>query len=270
MLTHAILSPHPPALIPAVGKENLRRFEKTVNALLSTAMGLRENPPDTFIILSPHGEIQANSFTIQIPHSENFTADFAEFSAPEVIKTYTRDRLLSAQIVEAATSKGLQIQPTTGEKLDFGVSVPLYYFAAAFPQAQVVSMGISLASSTTHFELGKILREVADEAEKNIVFIASSELAHTLNKFSPHGYSPLAKEWDSRIVADLKAGDFTSILLYDSLEREEIAECGYRGICTLAGVIHDKPAKHQILSYEAPGGIGCAVGVSDLRSGLTE
>jgi AmmeMemoRadiSam system protein B len=261
MLTHAILSPHPPALIPAVGKESLRRFEKTVNALLSIAMDLRENPPDTFIILSPHGELQPNSFTIQIPESENFTADFAEFSAPEVVKTYSRDRLLSAQIIEATTSAGLQINSTNEEKLDFGVSVPLYYFAAAFPEAQVVSLGISLASSTTHFELGKVLREVADEAQKNIVFIASSELSHSLTKFSPQGFSPLAKEWDERIVSDLKTGDYTSILLYDSFEREEVAECGYRGICTLIGALHERPAKHQILSYEAPGGVGCAVGV---------
>ena len=266
MLTHVILTPHPPAIIPAVGKAATRKFEKTINALLSTILELRKNPPETFVVVSPHGDLLLDSFTIRIPQSENFTADFSEFSTPEIAQTYSRDRLLSAQIIEATNANGFSIEAVDEARLDFGVATPLYYFASAFPEAEVVSLGISLESATTHFEWGKVLREVLDKTEKNVVLLISSELSHTLTKFSPHGYSPLAKEWDERLVGDLKAGDYASVLLYDVFENEEVGECGYRGICTLIGVIDAKPETHQILSYEYPGGVGCAVGMWDLTA----
>ena len=261
MLAYGIFSPHPPVIIPAVGGEFVRRFEKTINSLLAVSLTLREGEIDTFVILTPHTEIQPDQFTIRVPKADQFTANFAEFSAPKTILNFARDRLFTARIIEATNSTGLRIEPIDDFQLDFGTSVPLFYLASGLPQVEIVSLGVSLAGAPEHYRLGRIIREIADNSEKKIAFIASGELSHKLFKNSPHGFNPAAAEWDKKIIQNLQVGNYENILNQDPFELDEIGECGFRSLATLIGAFDGIKETHKILSYEAPAGIGCAVGI---------
>lgn len=260
MLTHGLLTPHPPAIIPAVGGASAKQFEKTIGALLELSFRLKKNPPATIVILSPHGQTRPGAFTIRVPREVEFTASFAEFGAPGSVKTYPRDRLLTAQIIEAVTGVGLAIETTIDAALDFGASVPLYYLAAALPAVEVVSLGTSLAGAQAHAQLGKIIRAVADENEKPIALVASAEFSHKLTKSSPHGFHPAARAWEEELVRNLVGGDFATLLNADPFLRDEVGECGYRALATLLGAFADTPAKFKLLSHEAPTGIGLLTG----------
>ena len=261
MLTHGIFTPHPPAIIPQIGKEETKKFEQTIRALLSASLRLRQNPPQTLILLTPHAENEIDKFAVRVPKSPNFTAGFEEFGVEGEAKIYTRDRLITAQIIEGIHAKGMQTVILENEKLDFGSSIPLHFFASVLPEVEIVNLGTSLAGIPEHQKLGEVIAEVAEKSEKRIVFIASGELSHQVAKNSPHGFSPAGVEWDAKIVKNLQTGNFEEILHQDVFELDEIEECGFRGLVVLLSAFAKIPHVHEVLSYEAPGGIGCAVAV---------
>ncbi|MFH1375041.1 MAG: AmmeMemoRadiSam system protein B [Patescibacteria group bacterium] len=261
MLTHGILAPHPPVIIPGVGGKDVQKFEKTINALLAVSLKLKENKPDTLIVLTPHAEIKMDSFVVRVPKEPNFTADFTEFGDAESSAEYVRDRLLTAQLIEGIQSAGLRTSILEDAKLDFGSSVPLYYLAAGLPDSEIVNLGVAFAGVPEHGKLGEVIREVADKSEQKIALIASGELSHKVAKSSPHGFDPAGVAWDEKIVQALQAGDADTILQQDPFELDEVGECGFRSIVTLISAFKKIPHKQELLSYEAPGGIGVAVAV---------
>ncbi len=260
MLTHGIFSPHPPAIIPKIGREETKKFEKTIQALLSISLRLKQNSPQSIILLTPHAEIEIDKFMVRIPRTPNFHASFSEFGDTETIAEYPRNRLLTAEIIEGIQSAGFKTAIIEDEKLDFGSSVPLYFLASALSGIEIVNLGISLAGISEHFRLGGIIREVADKSKQRIAFIASGELSHRLTKNSPHGFFSRAAAWEEELIQNLENGDFERVLQQDPFELDEVAECGMRPLAALLGAFEKIPHTHAILSHEAPAGIGCAVG----------
>lgn len=261
MLTHGLLVPHPPAIIPAVGKEFVRKFEKTINAMLSLGMELKNSAIETIVIVTPHAEIRPDSFLIRVPKSPSFTGNMSAFGAPEVSVSFERDRLMTARIIETAASQGISVEPVDEEALDYGTTVPLYYLASGLPNIQIVSLSSSLSSAAEHVRMGELVREVTEKSDKKVAFVASAELAHKLFKHSPHGFSPKAQAWDTKLVADLREGDYESVLCQDPFDLDEVGTCGFGAIAMLLGLVQESLKNHEILSYENPGGIGCVVGV---------
>lgn len=256
MLTAGFLVPHPPAAIPAVGGSDTQKFAATLAALLELTLWLRQNPPDTLIVLSPHGEMPLSGFAVRVPHEPVFTADLAEFGAPEIGREYPRDRLLTAKIVEAAAGVGLPATPVTDPRLDFGAAVPLHFLAAGLPHLQLVALNVGLGGAASHAKLGEIIRTVADDSSQKIVLIASGELSHALTPTSPHGHCRTAAAWERQLVARLRTGDFAGVLADDPFARDEVAECGYRSLATLVGAFAGSGTACRVLAHEAPTGIG--------------
>ena len=69
--------PHPPILIQAIGKENLEQIKKTVEGMKQLERDLYASKPDILFIISPHGHIDHDRFTINI--SDNYEINFEEF-----------------------------------------------------------------------------------------------------------------------------------------------------------------------------------------------
>ena len=266
MLIQGILAPHPPAIIPGVGGAEVKKFEKTINALLAVTHKLKESRPDTLIVLTPHAEIEMDSFIVRVPKGPNFIADFTEFGDAESSAEYVRDRLLTAQLIEGIQSAGLKTSILEEAKLDFGSSVPLHYLAAALPDSEIVNLGVAFSGIPEHVKLGEVIREVANKSEKKIALIASGELSHKVAKSSPHGFDPAGVAWDEKIIRALQEGNADIILQQDPFELDEVAECGFRPIVTLISAFQKVPHKQKVLSYEAPAGIGVAVAMLETGS----
>lgn len=56
MLVYGIISPHPPIILPEIGRDQLRFVKKTIEALELVAKNLADSKPDELIIISPHTE----------------------------------------------------------------------------------------------------------------------------------------------------------------------------------------------------------------------
>jgi len=259
MLTTAILTPHPPVIIPAIGGADIQNYAKTVSALLQLSQELKEQQPDTIILLTPHGEAAVDRFSIRVPKAADFTASFADFGTEESTRSYPRDRIFTAQLIEAALSAGIALEPSEQAELDYGTSVPLHYLASGLPETELVSIGISLASPAAHFQLGQLIRDLADKSDKRIALIASVELSHRISKASPHGFHPRAADWDQQVLELLEQGKSASLLVLDPFEVDEVGGQQYRGLAALLGAVGNESFKGEVLSYEAPNGIGCCV-----------
>jgi len=76
-LVFAAIVPHPPILVPEIGKENLTKIEKTKTAMEQLEKDLYAAKPDVLIVISPHGEIDPGAFTINI--CDNYEINFEAF-----------------------------------------------------------------------------------------------------------------------------------------------------------------------------------------------
>jgi len=192
---------------------------------------------------------------------------FSSFGQPQVRISKQNDVELTAAMLDAAEAEGIplltvQASPErwsdTGEELDHGLLVPLYYLDQAF-ETPIVSLSISGLPYDAHFRLGRAARTACENLHRRAVFVASGDLSHRLVKGAPAGYSPRAGEFDQRIVDIATTGDFDA--LYDIPEDlvASAGECGFRSIHAMWGALKNGPLSSSVLSYEGPFGVGYLV-----------
>ena len=78
----AYMVPHPPMIIPQVGKGSERQIEKTVRAYEEIAAEIAELRPETIIISSPHSVLYADYF--HISPGKEAEGNFGQFGASRV------------------------------------------------------------------------------------------------------------------------------------------------------------------------------------------
>ncbi|MBP5275313.1 MAG: AmmeMemoRadiSam system protein A, partial [Lachnospiraceae bacterium] len=64
MVLAAFMVPHPPLIIPEIGKDEVKTIEKTVKAYESVADEIATLMPDTIVITSPHSVMYADCFHV--------------------------------------------------------------------------------------------------------------------------------------------------------------------------------------------------------------
>ncbi|MBU0670873.1 MAG: AmmeMemoRadiSam system protein B [Patescibacteria group bacterium] len=245
------ISPHPPALIPNIGKDKLNQLEKTKSALEEMEGDLYVLQPDTIFIISPHSPVSPESFSLNL--ASEFESGFDEFNDQETKCTMQCDLQLVSKIKEAADFSDSEIPVTiyTQPKLDHGVCVPLHYLSQHLPEIKIVPISVSNLSNEQHLEFGRILKNVALESNKRVAFIASADLAH--NK-QPDGQS-----YDVVLQKLLKERDIKGIVKMNPDLIGNAKQCGYQSILILLGALQDSNFDTKIYSYEAPLGVGYLV-----------
>jgi AmmeMemoRadiSam system protein B len=256
MLSFSAITPHPPMLIPAVGRDNLSQIKKTQQAMQEVTEDFYASQPESVIVISPHGQLMENAFTINM--SPNFTADFKQFGDLETKLRFKGDVGLIHQIKESLETS-LPIQMVSNLELDHGVSVPLYYLTQNMPKIKIVPMGYSFLNNQTHFELGQKLAEIIHQHQKRIAVVASGDLSHCLTSDAPAGYNPQGKKFDKQLVKLIKQKDINSILNLDQELVKQAMECGLKSVIILMGILSHRDYQIEILSYEWPFGVGYLV-----------
>jgi len=277
-LVFAAICPHPPLIIPTIGRPaNLKLVSKTTEGMKKLAGKFAEAKPETIIVISPHGQIDTNNFTIS--KSQTLTGNFRHFGDPETKLVFENDQNLIEEIKEECEKMGTPLKLIEEEELDHGSLVPLYYLikesptplyyvVKGNPNVKVVPLTISYLSIEDHFKFGKILNKVIKEKEQKtkIGIIASGDLSHRLTSDAPAGFSPQGKKFDEEIVRLLKTRNTEGILNLDPNLVEEAGECGYRPILVLLGALDGLYWQPEILSYEGPFGVGYLVAHFKIKS----
>lgn len=260
MLTFAAICPHPPILIPTIGQENLEKIKQTVKALEELKKSLEEAKPDSIIIISPHGALLADAFTLNL--APKYVASYEDFGEFSTKLNFSPDQQLLSQIRDQANPL-LPIVMISNEKLDHGSSVPLFYLTKNLPNIQIVPVGYSLLDFQTHFKFGQLIAEEIKKINKRVAVIASGDLSHRLTPDAPAGFNPKGKEFDEKLINLLKNSDVENILTMENELIEEAGECGLRSFIILLGILSDKKFRFTDLSYEGPFGVGYLVGKFD-------
>jgi aromatic ring-opening dioxygenase LigB subunit len=257
MLTFAAITPHPPILIPSIGRENTKRIKKTAEAMEELEKKLIAAKPDTIIIISPHGALLPDAFSINLnPEYTSNLEEFGDFSTKVKFKTNTA---LAFRIKELTEDKNIPLTMTSDGFLDHGAVVPLYFLAEKLPKVSILPIGYSLLDFKTHFNFGDLLKEIILNEDKKIAVIASGDLSHRLTKDAPAGYSPRGKEFDEKLTELITNKNTAGILKMDTDLVEKAGECGLRSILILLGLLERINYTPEILSYEGPFGVGYLV-----------
>lgn len=252
-LVFSAIVPHPPLLIPNIGKENLKRLEATKKSYNKLASNLEASGAESILVISPHGIIQTNAFTMNL--NPVFTAQFEEFGDFSTKKTWTGDIGLAYKIRERLETKA-PLQLISEELIDHGTGIPLILLTEKTPNIKVMPLYYSGLDNEAHFKFGQLLRRELLFNKEKIAVIASGDLSHRITKSAPAGFSPKGKKFDKKLADYLLKNKFEDIVKFSPEDVCEAGECGLRSILILLGILDEVKHEPQLLSYEYPFGVG--------------
>jgi aromatic ring-opening dioxygenase LigB subunit len=261
----AALMPHPPIIVPEVGRGREGEAAATLKGVERLTEKLADERPDRLLLLSPHQPYAARALFVN--GAANPRGTFAPFGAPSVsfeLKTPDEKELL-----DHLTRKGLRVRAGDAANLtrDQGTLVPLYFlrntWSAASPEGLppvLLASPIGLGPASA-FALGEALASFDDGLAWGL--LASGDLSHRLTRDAPSGYSPAGKKFDEAVVKALSSTDPQPLLALSPEETEDAGECGLRSVMAMLGLCRGAGKTIQVLSYEGPFGVGYCNAVSD-------
>ncbi len=260
------LMPHPPIIIPEVGKGEEIKAYKTIKALSKASKEIAEIKPKTIVFISPHGNLFGDA--ISILGEERLKGDLGRFNKQEVKAEKNNNIDLVNEIDGSAWEKGIQTIVINKElekdyqitnELDHGVIVPMYFIDQYYSDYNIVHINYGLLPRDELYKFGMIISEVIEGIEDEVVVVASGDLSHCVTKDAPATYSPEGIIFDEKIIELLENDRILDVYKIDQDLINKAEECGLRSIDILLGVIDGRDRKIHTLSYEHPFGVGYAV-----------
>lgn len=244
-------------MVPEIGRESIRDVVDSIDAMAELARRVIDSGAETVVVVSPHAPLEADSFVAY--NGPEVVGDFSRFNAPDTYFTAPVDEDLLDAIKKAAAARRYEVSMLTGEDLDHGAAVPLYFLFRNGWEGKVVTLGYSYLSSEDHLRFGSCIKQAVDQLGRRVAFIASGDLSHRLKPSAPAGYNPEAHAFDEQVVAALRENTPQQITEIDHNLRRIAGECGYRSMLVAIGAGAELPVSCEVLSYEAPFGVGYLV-----------
>lgn len=255
----AFMVPHPPIIIPDIGKGEERKIQNTIDGYREAARRIARWKPDTIVLFSPHQIMYGDYF--HISPGEGAHGDFGQFGAENVSIDVSYDGEFVEELCRQAAAQGLKAG-TLGERdknLDHGTMVPLYFVNQYWKDYKLVRIGLSGLPLSMHYELGQCIQETARILGRNAVIIGSGDLSHRLKEDGPYGYQKEGPEFDKKAMDVMGKGDFGELLRFPEDFCETAGECGHRSFIIMAGTLDRMAVKAEKLSYEGPFGVGYGI-----------
>ncbi|NIP32957.1 AmmeMemoRadiSam system protein B [Candidatus Saccharibacteria bacterium] len=254
MIVFSAFCPHTPVLVPSVGKENLEKIKKTADSYRILEQRFCSSKPDVAVVISPHGTVYDDTFSINL--CDKYIGDFEEFGDFATRVEFPSDYLLIDRIQRHMRDEKVAVTLDTCEKLDHGSVVPLFFLTENYKNVHVVPISSSGLDLKTHFEFGQELKELILDTNKRVAIIASGDLSHALSTEAPAGFSEYGQQFDDKLQELLSNNDVESLVGLNDAMIEGAHECGLSSLIILLGMLDGMKYKPEILSYEAPFGVG--------------
>ncbi|MEL7654990.1 MAG: AmmeMemoRadiSam system protein A [Bacillota bacterium] len=262
-LLNAYILPHPPIIVPGIGRGRQLQANPTVEAVKRAAKEIGRDKPSTIILSTPHAPCFRDF--VYLHDSEILSGDFAAFGSPEIKLTFRNNKELYSLISEKASlygisagglSASLKKQHGISDHLDHGALVPLCFIEKELQDFRLVCISTPFLSLPELYEFGKCIQDAVSETDERVVYVASGDLSHRLTKDAPAGYNPKGKEYDEYLVEKVRSGDVQGLLETEENFLEKAGECGTRSIVMMYGALHGMALKPEVYSYEGPFGVG--------------
>jgi AmmeMemoRadiSam system protein A/AmmeMemoRadiSam system protein B len=255
----AIIVPHPPIIIPTIGRGQEWEVQSTIDAYRAAVKQAAAWEPEVLIVTTPHLVMYADYF--HISPGKGASGDMSTFGASQTRLEVEYDWELREEIIRQAEAANIRTG-TLGEKdlsLDHGTFLPLYFLQEAGVDCPILRIGLSGFSPLEHYRLGQCIAKAVDKLGRRAVFVASGDLSHKLKDDGPYGYAPEGPVFDRRVTQAMADGDFLKFLTMDAGLCEQAAECGLRSFQIMAGALDGLAVEAKLLSYEGTFGVGYGV-----------
>jgi len=253
----SVLMPHPPVIVPAVGRGRERDAAATCDAMAIMATRVVESRPDALVLISPHTPRRPRMFALW--DSEVIEGDMGRFGAPEAAFELPCDRELLDAISEEAERADVITWRLRAPALDHGAGVPLWYLTDAGWDGPTVVVGLNYPGEGQLTAFGEAIRRAAESLGRRTAVIASGDMSHRLQPGAPGGYHRRAAEFDHAFVDRLRAKEDARILAFEhelqQLAGEDVVDST---IVALAAGGYAREGR-EVLSYEGPFGVGYCV-----------
>lgn len=254
-LVWAALMPHPPVILPEVGKGREKEASATLAGIAALLEKVRALPAslEALVVLSPHQPHVPDALFVNTAAAPQ--GDFSRFGVPSLCVSWQTSAPLLRKF--AAFLQKLGIPAGYGEAAnataDHGTMVPLRLLSQIWPHGlpPVLVANPSGLKPEQAYALGEALALLAQEHD--MALLASGDLSHRLKKDGPYGFHPAGPVFDKALTEALAAGDASPVLHLDRKIRDDAGECGLRPALALLGLCR---APLQVLSYEGPFGVG--------------
>ena len=273
IIVNAYIFAHPPLIIPEIGQGREADIQRTVDAFKKAACDIKNDKPDTIVLITPHGPFFRDLIFIN-DAERPLRGDMRRYGAPDVKLEFQNNLPLVQKIIRNAFQNGIR---ATGAKndlvrrilgsyveLDHGAIVPLYYISKEIRDFKLVHMGVADLPYSDLFKFGQCVAEAiedvnGDEACERAVIVASGDMSHSLTWDAPCGYNEKGHVFDKMLVEYISRGDIESIVNFDRELAEEAAECGLRSFIMMLGALRSYNIHPEVYSYEGPFGVGYMV-----------
>lgn len=253
-LVFAAITPHPPLLIPNIGKDILKKLDKTIIAMKKLEEELYLSKPDIIIIISAHGSFFSDAFTINI--CPEYQSNLKEFGDLTTKLNFKGEMSLSTKIREKTKEEKIPTTMISEISLDHGSIVPLFYLTQHLPDIKIIQIGFCDLDWKTHLDFGYLIKEQILNTNKRVAVIASGDLSHALTTNSPAGFNQAGTKFDEKIQELLAHKNISGMLHLDTNFVKSASECGFKTFLILMGVLKNIDHTYRQHSYEAPFGVG--------------
>ena len=251
--------PHPPMIVPQVGRGSEEQIRKTIAAYEQVAEDIAALRPETILISSPHAVMYSDYF--HISPGKGARGSFSRFGARNVSFDETYDTEL-VHVLEILAEERDFPAGTLGERekeLDHGTMVPLYFIRQKYQDFRLVRIGLSGLALTEHYRLGQMIREAVQLTGRRAAYVASGDLSHKLQSYGPYGFAEEGPRYDERIMDVCGRAAFGELFDFDESFCEKAAECGHRSFVIMAGAFDRTEVEAKALSHEDVTGVGYGI-----------
>lgn len=260
------LLPHPPIVIPEVGKGEEEKISNTSNSLNIVGKEISQKAPSTIILVTPHGIMFQDA--IALSYEDEISGDLKNFGVPKVSMRLEINKPLTSKIHELTSKEGVSSimltnsilsRYNTSLFLDHGAMVPLYFINKYYENYKFVHITYTALSDIDLYKFGMCINKAVEELKEDVIFIASGDLSHKLKEEGPYGYDPSGEKFDVEFLRKLELGDVKGVFAMDKEIVCNAGECGRRSTAILLGALEGKKFKGELLSYEGTFGVGYGV-----------
>ena len=255
----AFMVPHPPIIVPEVGRGSEKQIEKTIRSYEKVADEIADLKPETIIISSPHSIMYSDYF--HISPGTRASGSFADFGASQVRFDVDYDQELVNKITAQADATHFPAG-TLGEKrkeLDHGTMVPLWFILKKYKDFKLVRTGLSGFDLLKHYEYGMMIKDAVEALGRKVVYVASGDLSHKLQDYGPYGFAEEGPVYDERIMDVCSNARFGELFDFDENFCDKAAECGHKSFVIMAGALDGKSVQATQYSHEDVTGVGYGI-----------
>lgn len=253
--------PHPPLIIPEIGKGEEGRIQETADSYHAVGREIALLKPETIVVISPHNVMYRDY--IHIRPEKNLAGSFREFETEAPAIEARNDLAFVDGICRAAKADGDSdcwgVLGSGEQELDHGTLVPLYFVNRYYQSYRLISVGLAGLPLAVHYRLGQTIKATAEKLNRRTVIIASGDLSHYLKEDGPYGYRREGPEYDEKIMDVMASARFGELLTFSDEFCSRAGECGHRAFTIMAGALDETAVQPKRLSYQKTFGVGYGI-----------